>query len=83
MLSSLNGTSVPSLKELRESNCRCEFENSIWGKEPFLEQTIKKATLSSGLKGLSTSIFVCITSLLPFVILVEEGVVENARDCTL
>lgn len=77
------GTSVPGLKELKESNCRCEFENSIWGKELFLEQIIKQPTPSSGLKGLSTSIFVCITSLLPFVILVQEGVVENARDCTL
>lgn len=68
---------------LRETNCRCEFENSIWGRELFLEQKIKKAALSSGLKRLSTSIFVCITSLLPFVILVQEGVVENARDCRL
>lgn len=68
---------------LRESNCRCEFENSIWGRELFLEQKIKKAALSSGMKRLSTSIFVCITSLLPFVILVQEGVVENARDCRL
>lgn len=68
---------------LRESNCRCEFESSIWGKEPFLEQKIKKATLSSGLKGLSTSIFVYITSFLPSVILVQKGVVENAWDCRL
>lgn len=48
-----------------------------------MEQKFKKATLSSGLKGLSASIFVPVALLLPFIILVQEGVVENARDCRL
>lgn len=74
---------MPGLKAIRVSNCRCCFQTLIQRKKPFLKQKFKKATLSSGLKGLSASIFVPVALLLPFIILVQEGVVENSRDCRL